>query len=152
MPPQIRRRLYANMETIIRPWIPVTSKPKVRERSPPDEQLPEAHIRWGAASEFSTGDSFRDTAGNPGFQVIDEEPPVRKRVSYSSIATAWVDFRVENPVDPAQYAIMRAAAGFAMDIGDERVIFSMTPGNAIPNTEEGEGQEPPFPPMDEIEE
>jgi hypothetical protein len=142
----------ASMEQIVRPWVPVTSTPKPRVPAPPEEEFPEAFIRWGAASEFATGDSFREDAANPGFHVDDPEEPERLRLTFDEEGRDWTDFRVENPADPEQYAIIRRVNNIAFrGPSGEQYIYNMRNINSsMPGTVEGSGQEPPTPPLDQM--
>lgn len=142
-----------SMEQLVRPWVSVDSTSKPRTPTAPEEEFPESFIRWGAASEFSTGDdTFRDDAASPGFKVSDEAPQERKRLTFPEEGRSWTDFKVENPTDPAQYAIVRRVNTLALTGPDgEQYLFILSQNASTPGTEEGSGQEPPAPPaLDEI--
>lgn len=143
---------YHSMESLVRPWTPVVSTPKPRPVAPPEEENPEAFIEWGAPSEFNTDDSFRDAASSPGFSVDDSEEPERVRLTFQEEGRNWTDFRVENPEDPGQYAIVRRVVEIAFrGPNGEQYIYRMRTDASTPGTEEGSGQEPPAPPdLDEL--
>jgi hypothetical protein len=135
------------MEALIRPFTPVISTPKPRVPTPPVEEQPEAFIEWGEPSEFNTDDSFREAASNPGFSVDDEEPTERVRQVFNEEGRNWTDFRVENPEDPGQYAIVRRVVEIAFrGPNGEQYLYRMRTDASTPGTEEGTGQEPPAPP------
>ena len=141
------------MESLVRPFTPVVSTPKPRTPTPPEEENPEAFIERGGPSEFNTDDSFRDAAADPGgFDTDDDEEPERLRLIYQEEGRAWTDFRVENPEDPGQYAIVRRTTSIAFRGPDGgQHLFRFRSDSAFPGTEEGSGQEPPAPPdLDEI--
>lgn len=163
------RRL--GMENIVRPFVTAISTPKTRERQPPDLTLPEAHIRWGKASDY-TLEEFKEIERR-GFQTddSDDEEPERVRVSVTEEGRAWRDFRVENPDDPEMYAIIRTteAASYRypsitlwggpagnrqkFSVSGAQFLLQMRAASAIPNAEEeGSGQTPEAPPsLEEME-
>jgi hypothetical protein len=136
---------FPTMEGIVRPWTSVTSPRNLTDRHAPAEVLPDATIRWGKSSEFGF-DQFRQDAANPGFNTEGDDKKKRVRLNYSGSAAAFRDYRVENPDDPDQYAIVRQASGMALSGPQgEQVILSISYGDP-PGTEVGDGQEPPAPP------
>jgi hypothetical protein len=145
--------IVTDMESLVRPWIPITSKSSPADKfTGPPQETPPAYIRWGAASQFASSD-FRSLANaNPGFNTQDDQKPKRKRLNYSESARSYEDIRVENPDDSGQYVILRVASGMVLSGPDgETAVFSMTVDSGIPGTVEGSGQTPDSPPLSEIE-
>jgi hypothetical protein len=137
------------LELLVRPFVSIDSTPKPREPSIPPVVDPQAFIRWGAKSTFTTND-FREESQGMGFGVDDEGPPDRLRHVYSEEGRDWRDSRVENPSDPDQYVIVRDTLRIAFR-GPDGAQFTFNLSPQLPGEEEGEGQEPPAPPtLDQI--
>jgi hypothetical protein len=143
----------AAIEEIVRPFTAVSSTPSpARVPSIPAEIAPEAFIRWGAKSTFTTEDFRADAQGLRGVSVEDddEEPVPRARYVYQEEGRAWEDLRVENEDDPDAYVVVRRVWEIAFTGPDgAQYRFRLRPDG--PGTEEGEGQTPETPPLDQIE-
>jgi hypothetical protein len=136
-------------ELFVRPFQRIDSSPVLRTPQAPAEVDPLAFIRWGAQSEFNSS-NFRADAQNVGFSTeTDDKPPKRKRYNYSEEGFGWKDWRIENEHDPEQYVVMRVATALAYSGPDgAQFVFNFDP--SMPGKQEGEGQTPPTPPLNEI--
>jgi hypothetical protein len=95
----------AAFEIVVRPVVEVTSTRKLRAPSAPAEQVSDAFIRWGAASNFKS-DEFRDPASFPGLRT---QPGPYKPLDgvYTEEGRTWSDIRVTDPESDEHFVIVR---------------------------------------------
>lgn len=136
---------FGAMESMIRPFVSVTSLSRPRPRSGPPEVVPEVFLEWGGPSQFAVSD-FRSDARTLGFRLKDDDedeeegPPVYE---YNGGPGAYVDYRVENPEDPNVYAIVRQYSAMVFSGPAGTFVLNMGIDPLRPGIEQGSGTEPP---------
>jgi hypothetical protein len=101
----------SGFEQVVRPFVAITSTPKPRDPETPMVVDPQAFIRWGSASTFTSNDFAEESAGDFNTQYPPELP---FNGSYTEEGRRWTDFRVQNPEDPEQFVIVRKTSELAL--------------------------------------